>query len=130
MLILAANHNKRKEEQLKKRITLAGVGSSLSFPRKSADSQTGPTTSKVETSALGDAGETSSMCWNQTQNKSTPSQKENNSVMTFKWGKRKKEGSLVTRNSSQKGDDTDKYSNMKAWGNPNFFTLIRYYIDL
>jgi hypothetical protein len=30
------------------------------------------------------------MCWNQTQNESTPSQKENSSVMTFKWGKRKK----------------------------------------
>lgn len=31
-----------------KLITLGGVGSSLSFPKKSADSQTGPTTSKVE----------------------------------------------------------------------------------
>ena len=45
--------------------TLAGVGSSLSFPRKSADSQTGPTTSKVEVSASGGAGETNSMCCNQ-----------------------------------------------------------------
>lgn len=44
--------------------TLAGVGSSLSFPRKSADSHTGPTTSKDEISASGEAGETSSMCCN------------------------------------------------------------------
>lgn len=46
-------------------ITLGGVGSSLSFPKKSADSQTGPTTSKVEISASGEAGETSSICCNQ-----------------------------------------------------------------
>jgi hypothetical protein len=45
--------------------TLAGVGSFLSIPRKSADSQTGPTTSKVEISASGGVGETSSMCCNQ-----------------------------------------------------------------
>lgn len=46
--------------------TLAGVGSSLFFPKKSADSHTGPTTSKVETSALAGWGETSSMCCNRT----------------------------------------------------------------
>jgi hypothetical protein len=42
--------------------TSSGVGSSLSFPRKSADSQTGPTISKVATSAPGEGGETSSIC--------------------------------------------------------------------
>lgn len=42
--------------------TLAGVGSSLPFPKKSADSQTGPTTSKVAISAFAGAGETSSIC--------------------------------------------------------------------
>lgn len=48
-----------------KHITIGGVGSTLSFPRKSADSQTGPTTSKVEISVLEGGGETSSMCCNQ-----------------------------------------------------------------
>lgn len=43
-------------------VTLDGVGSSLPLPKKSADSQTGPTTSKVEISAFGGEGETSSMC--------------------------------------------------------------------
>ena len=43
-------------------MTSSGVGSSLSFPRKSADSQTGPTISKVATSAPGEGGETSSIC--------------------------------------------------------------------
>ena len=44
---------------------MAGVGSSLSFPKKSADSQTGPTTSKVVFSAFDGAGETNSICCTQ-----------------------------------------------------------------
>lgn len=48
-----------------KMFTFEGVGSSLSFPKKSADSQTGPTTSNVETSPSDTGGETSSMCCNQ-----------------------------------------------------------------
>ena len=50
--------------------TFSGVGSTLSFPKKSADSQTGPTTSKVETSASCGGGETSSICCNN-QNKNS-----------------------------------------------------------
>nr|ACU19104.1 unknown [Glycine max] len=41
---------------------LAGVGSCLSFPKKSADSQTGPRTSNFAISASVGAGETSSIC--------------------------------------------------------------------
>jgi len=78
----------KKEEEQK---TLAGVGSSLSFPRKSADSQTGPTTSKVETSALGDAGETSSMCWNQTK-KRVNSKQEREQLLVMILSSGKKEG--------------------------------------
>ena len=44
--------------------TFSGVGSSLSLPRKSADSQTGPTISKVATFASGEGGETNSICCN------------------------------------------------------------------
>lgn len=51
--------------------TLAGVGSSLFFPRKSADSQTGPTTSNVEVSVSGAAGEINSICCNQQNEKET-----------------------------------------------------------
>jgi hypothetical protein len=53
--------------------TFAGVGSSLPFPKKSADSQTGPTTSKVAISAFAGAGETSSICC----------RKKKNNVKTF-----------------------------------------------
>lgn len=49
-------------EMRKRKLTSAGVGSSLSLPRKSADSHTGPTTSKVATCASAAGGETSSMC--------------------------------------------------------------------
>jgi len=130
MLILAANHNKRKEEQLKKKNNLSR---SWKFSILSQEiCWLTDRTNHIKS-------------WNfrtgwRRRNKLyvlKPNTKRVNSKPKWKQqcndiqvGKKKKEGSLVTRNSCQKGDNTDTYSNMKAWGNPNFFTLIRYYIDL
>lgn len=57
------------------------MGSSLSFPKKSADSQTGPTTSNLETSDSGGGGETSSMCFCVLRNKNVLSYNSKEAIM-------------------------------------------------